>query len=103
MHNIKIIRFPSLAQNIKVVVFLTLLSTNILAQAFPLEVALRQVVSEIIRQEYLFKNLESFNSFMKDHSFEELIISAEQSNQRSQEILFACITLWKVDPYIHWI
>ncbi len=79
----------SFLQKIKIAILFTLLFINTSIQAFTLDDVLNMVVSEIIQQEYLLKNLDAFKSFMENHSFEELISSAEQSNKRSQTILFS--------------
>lgn len=62
---------------------------NISLEASTFEPFFTQFVSEIIAREYLKKNIKAFNNFIENHSFEDLISSAEQSNQQSQEILFS--------------
>ena len=88
MNNIKIFQVP-VSKFFKKIVLLSVFFINISTEAITFELFFTQLVSEIIAKEYLGENAEAFNNFMKNHSFEDLISSAEQSNQQSQEILFS--------------
>lgn len=79
----------SLLKFLKKTTLLSVLLINISIEASTFEHFFTEIVFHIIASEYTEKNIEAFNNFMKNHSFEDLISSAEQSNQKAQEILFS--------------